>query len=195
MNKLNSKKEHAEMTKEALLQRAEQLFAGFGYAKTSIDEIVRQEQLTKGAYYYHFKDKQAIFEQVVDRHLQRMVDSVASSISGLVDPWERAITAVETYFEGCMQPVYRKLVLQEAPVVLGWDSWREKEKQSVMGLSAMLLQELMDAGKIQQQPLAMLSYLIFGAITEAALGIAESANPDEARAQAKLIVEKILRSF
>lgn len=195
MDNQNPKQDHAESTKDALLRRAELLFAEFGYAKTSIDEMVKLEQMTKGAFYYYFKDKRAIFEQVVDRLLVEMVERITREIDRKIDPWERAMTALEAYLEGCLHPAYRQIVLQEAPVILGWTHWREKEKRSVMGLSIMLLQELMQSGKIKNQPVNMLAYILFGAITEAAIGITEAAEPVEARKQARFILEQMLHSF
>lgn len=195
MNEQIPKQEHTESTRDALLRRAESLFAEFGYAKTPIEEIVKQEQLTKGAFYYYFKDKRAIFEQVVDRLLSEMVERVTGAINDKADSWERALTALETYLEGCLQPVYRHIVLQEAPVVLGWTEWRDKELRSVMSLSAMLLEELMESGNIQKQPVNMLANILFGAITEAAIGIADADDPVEARKQAKLILVQLLKSF
>jgi len=50
----------------------------------------------------------------------------------------------------------------------------------------------MEAGHIKKQPL---SALMFGAITEAALSIAEAKDINEARTQAKIVIEPMLRSF
>ncbi|MHA7964271.1 TetR/AcrR family transcriptional regulator [Paenibacillus sp. CAU 1782] len=195
MNEQNAKYINAEATKEALLRRAESLFAEFGFAKTSIDEIVKHEQLTKGAFYYHFKDKKTIFEQVVDRFLNEMVQQINRAIADKKDPWERAMTALNMYLEGCLQQSYRQIVLQEGPVTLGWKQWREKEKRSVMSVSALLLQELMESGHISTQPSGLLADILFGAVTEAAIGIAEADDPVAARTQVGSILETMLRSF
>ncbi|GKU80098.1 TetR/AcrR family transcriptional regulator [Paenibacillus sp. L3-i20] len=187
--------EDVETTKQLLLRRAEQRFAEIGYAKTSIDEIVKQEQLTKGAMYYHFKDKRDLFEQVVDRLLQEIVDRILNAIDGQDDPWEKTMIAIDTYLEGCLQLAYRRIVIQEAPAILGWKEWREKEKRSVMKLSTMLLMELMASSYIKEQSVELLNDILFGAITEAAIGIAHSNDPSEARIQAKSILERMLKAM
>jgi AcrR family transcriptional regulator len=195
MNRRIPKQDANESTRDALLRRAENLITEHGYGKTSIDEIVRQEQLTKGAFYYYFKDKRAVFEQVVDRLLNGMVEMIGTEIAAVSGPWERALTALEVYLEGCLQPSYRVNVLQEAPVILGWTSWREKEKHSVMGLVTTLLKELMEAGLIRKQPVHMPANILFGAITEAAIGIAEAGDPAVARKQATRILEQLLKAL
>lgn len=195
MSEKRRKKQDAEWTKEALLQQAQLQFAEYGYAGTSIDEVVRREQLTKGAVYYYFKDKKDLFAQVVDRLLNRMVQQIASTIAQKSDPWEKALTAIDTYLEGCLDKEYRQIVLRDAPVVLGWTEWREKERQSVVGLSTLLLEQLMEAGLIKRQPLDMPAYMLFGAVTEAGIGIAESDDPARAREQAKQVIRSILQAL
>jgi AcrR family transcriptional regulator len=195
MDTKRSRQAHSEATKKALMKRAAQLFAVNGYAHTSIDEIVRQEQLTKGAIYYYFKDKKSLFEGVVDELLKEMVHYVSVAVDTQNDPWDRTLTAIETYLDGCMDSVYRQIVIMEAPAVLGWAKWKEKERGSVVGLSAILLQELMDANYIEQQSLQLLTSIIFGAITEAAIGIAHAEEPYRARDEARQVLEKMVRSL
>ncbi|WP_197934684.1 TetR/AcrR family transcriptional regulator [Paenibacillus sp. GSMTC-2017] len=195
MNPKSRRHEDAESTKKALLKRAQHMFAEAGYAKTSMDELVKQEQLTKGALYYHFKDKKSLFEGVVDGLIADMVRLVSTAVDTEEDPWERTVLAIESYLEGCLNDVYLRVVIQEAPAVLGWTRWREKEKRSVMGLATALIKELMDANYIKKQPIDMLAYMIFGAITEAAIGIAFSDEPNEARKHAKDVLERMVRGF
>jgi AcrR family transcriptional regulator len=186
---------NADMTRKALIKRAQQLFAEAGYADTKIDEIVRQEQLTKGAVYYHFKDKKGLFEKVVDGLLEDMVQRVAAAVDTETDPWERTLIAIETYLEGCLNHTYLHIVIQEAPVVLGWMKWKEKEKHSVLGLSTLLLKELMEAKYIQKQSVELLAAIIFGAITEAAIGIAHASDRMEAHHQARDLLVRMIKAL
>ena len=58
----------AEPGREGLLATAIDCFAQYGYAGTSIDRIARTAGVTKGALYYHFRDKeQLLFEAVKER--------------------------------------------------------------------------------------------------------------------------------
>jgi TetR/AcrR family transcriptional repressor of mexAB-oprM operon len=47
----------AEATRDALLDAAEQVFLEKGYAHTSLEEIARRAGLTRGAIYWHFRNK------------------------------------------------------------------------------------------------------------------------------------------
>ncbi|WP_332446961.1 TetR/AcrR family transcriptional regulator [Sphaerochaeta sp.] len=54
-------------TKETILQTALRLFAQEGYEATSVSAIATQLGMTKGALYKHYKNKQDIFDHIVER--------------------------------------------------------------------------------------------------------------------------------
>jgi AcrR family transcriptional regulator len=55
-------------SRKQLMSAAIDCFARFGYQGTTIDRIARAAGVTKGAIYYHFRDKeQLLFEAVKDR--------------------------------------------------------------------------------------------------------------------------------
>src|SRR2546428_12732957 len=56
-----------EPSRKPLLRAAIDCFARLGYQGTTIDRIARDAGVTKGAVYYHFRDKeQLLFEAVKD---------------------------------------------------------------------------------------------------------------------------------
>ena len=54
-------------TKEAILQVALKLFAKDGYEAVSVSAIAGELHITKGALYKHYKNKQDIFDSIVNR--------------------------------------------------------------------------------------------------------------------------------
>ncbi len=62
-----SPKMPAEQRCEQLLESARELFLRKGYRDTSIDDISKKIDLTKGAFYFHFKSKEDIFLELVKR--------------------------------------------------------------------------------------------------------------------------------
>lgn len=60
-------KEDAQRTREELINAAEIVFHKKGVAQTSLDNIAQQAGLTRGAFYWHFKNKQEIFKAMLDR--------------------------------------------------------------------------------------------------------------------------------
>jgi AcrR family transcriptional regulator len=195
MSEKTRRQEYAETTRQALLAAARSLFARDGYAETSIDEIARHERLTKGALYHHFKNKQELFEAVMDDFLGEMVAQVTSAFQSADNPWDRAIAALDAFLEGCLNPAYQRIVIQEAPAVLGWQAWREKEQRSGMALVATLLDDLIAASHIQRQPVELVAQILVAAIMEAALAITHSADPAATRQEARRVLERIIRAL
>ncbi|MEX1081466.1 MAG: TetR family transcriptional regulator [Halofilum sp. (in: g-proteobacteria)] len=60
-------KAEAEATREQLLDAAEEAFLENGVAGTSLEAIARRASLTRGAVYWHFRDKADLFEAMVRR--------------------------------------------------------------------------------------------------------------------------------
>lgn len=60
-------KEEAEKTRHAILTAAEVLFLEKGVAHTSLEQIARQAGVTRGAVYWHFKDKAHLFHDMLSQ--------------------------------------------------------------------------------------------------------------------------------
>jgi TetR/AcrR family transcriptional repressor of nem operon len=60
----------AEATRLMILQKAFELIYSKGYQTTSVDEIISTTQVTKGAFYYHFKTKDEMGLAIVDEILK-----------------------------------------------------------------------------------------------------------------------------
>ncbi|MDO9218440.1 MAG: TetR family transcriptional regulator, partial [Lacisediminimonas sp.] len=60
-------KEEALETREKLLDAAEHLFQAQGVSHTSLQDIARRAGATRGAVYWHFKDKADLFNAMMER--------------------------------------------------------------------------------------------------------------------------------
>lgn len=68
-------KEDAQQTRQQLLRSAERLFAEKGLSSTSLMEIVQDAGLSRGAAYWHFKNKEELYVEVIRQALDRMMRS------------------------------------------------------------------------------------------------------------------------
>lgn len=71
-----------------LLQIACRFFARYGYKGTSLRDIAEEAQITKAALYYHFPNKNSLYERIVLEGLRVLVDEVTAATA-------RAVTARE----------------------------------------------------------------------------------------------------
>ena len=75
-------KEDAEKTRTALLDAAEKVFYARGVARTSLDEVAKAANVTRGAVYWHFHHKIDLLDAMVQRILlpqEDILEKLASS--------------------------------------------------------------------------------------------------------------------
>lgn len=65
---------HPEVTRQRILDAAKKLFAQKGYERTTIQDILDElEDLSKGAIYHHFKNKEAMLHALIDSDNERLL--------------------------------------------------------------------------------------------------------------------------
>lgn len=62
-----ARNKYPEETVKLILDIATKLFLQKGYDNTSLQDIINESKLSKGAIYHHFKSKEEIFESICDR--------------------------------------------------------------------------------------------------------------------------------
>ena len=73
-------KEDAEQTREAILDSAMQTFYEKGYSRTTFDEIASRINLTKGAVYWHFKNKADVVAALIMRKINQDTEEFGDDI-------------------------------------------------------------------------------------------------------------------
>ncbi len=74
--------DHNEMnnTKDIILHVARKIFAQHGFSKTTIDGVARAAHKAKGSIYYHFKNKEELFQGVVEKEFQTLRSELIKGI-------------------------------------------------------------------------------------------------------------------
>ena len=195
MNVKSRKAEQSEATRNALIDAARGLFSARGFAAVSTEEIVQAAGVTRGALYHHFKDKLDLFTAVVERVEQEILERVAAAAVAESDLWEQQRVAVGAFLDGCLDPAVQRIILTDAPSVLGLAAWREIEARYGLALVRAGLQNVMDAGLIERQPLEPLAHMLLGAMAEGGLLIARADDPEAARREVGDSLDRILQGL
>ncbi|HBF08396.1 MAG TPA: TetR family transcriptional regulator [Gammaproteobacteria bacterium] len=74
-------KDEAEQTKAGILDAAVELFAEKGFANTSLTEIAKKAEVTRGAIYWHFKNKAEIFDALHESLFVPLTDMILSDMN------------------------------------------------------------------------------------------------------------------
>jgi TetR/AcrR family acrAB operon transcriptional repressor len=72
-------KEEALATRHRILDAAEVLFERCGVSRTSLHDIAQAADVTRGAIYWHFKDKADLFNAMMERATMPLEDSMAGA--------------------------------------------------------------------------------------------------------------------
>src|SRR4051812_29963063 len=166
--------ERSEATQSVLVSTARRLFAERGYAGVGTEELVRAAGVTRGALYHHFDGKADLFGAVFEQIEQELAERLAAEALSRKDPWEGLLAALEMFLDLCVEPEVQRIALLDAPSVLGWDAWREVEARHGLGLIRLALQNLINDGAIEAQPVEPLAHAILGALIEAGLYVARA---------------------
>ena len=191
------RRSHEQMIKETtakLIQAARHSFATVGYAATSMDELCAEVGLTRGALYHHFGGKEGLFETVVKQIDHEIVLQIEAVWQLHTDPWVGFQACCEAYLSLALVPEIQRIVLQEAPAILGMKLKTIDELSSIKPLIEGL-QMLMSSGYIQDGDPDALAHLLNGALTNAALWIAASAAPSEAHIKAQQSLKQLLNGL
>lgn len=67
-----------EERRAEIVETADRLFRQHGYAKCSVEMIIREIGVAKGTFYYYFKSKPDILEAIVDKTLTQIIEMAKS---------------------------------------------------------------------------------------------------------------------
>ena len=180
-------------TRKKLVAAARALFAERGYAAVGTEEVVRAAGVTRGALYHQFGDKADLFEAVVEEVEAETTQRIAQgALAAASDPVEALRAGAREFLEVCAEPAVERLLLLDAPSVLGWDRWREIGMRHGLGVVTGVLQAGIDAGALAPAPVVPLAHVIIGALDEGAMYVARAEDRDVAREEVLGVLDRLL---
>jgi AcrR family transcriptional regulator len=184
--------ERTAATRGALLAAARKLFAERGYADVAMEEVVAAAGVTRGALYHHFGGKRDLFEAVFEQVEQEITEDIAVRALTGRDPLDALRAGARAFLGHCLEPDMQRMVLLDAPAVLGWERWREIGLRYGLGLTEATLQAGIDAGVIAPMAARPLAHLLVGALDEAAMAVARADDPEAAREEMVAVLDGLL---
>ncbi|HJU43991.1 MAG TPA: TetR family transcriptional regulator [Vicinamibacterales bacterium] len=90
------KAQQSAATRAELLSQSLLVFAKRGVSHTALDDVARAAGVTKGAIYWHFRNKDDLFQAILDDIRSRWQEAVLTPVSSVRDPRAR----LECFFDG-----------------------------------------------------------------------------------------------
>lgn len=135
-------KEEAAITREQLLSKALKVFSKKGYAATTLEDIAREAEVTRGAIYWHFGGKAELYNTLIREYSNRggaIMQQAASEGGTLTDilrrVFVRQLRAVE---EDSALRALMELQLFKTGLVAELEEGRQQQIEGSVGLVEML---------------------------------------------------------
>ncbi|MCB1523344.1 MAG: TetR family transcriptional regulator [Rhodoblastus sp.] len=103
-----------------ILKKAARLFASHGYERTSIGDLVRACDLSRGAIYHYFESKEAILFAMMDSLVRGLLETLSEAAAEDGEPIERLQRIIAAFVEtNARSPDEQKILLNDLGALSG----------------------------------------------------------------------------
>ena len=155
-------------TRQKLLEAAIDVFSDKGYNDALVDDIAARSATSKGAFYFHFPSKRAIFEALLTTLVERLVRDASAAIDtrqGALAKIEAALSAVLSLLAR-HEKATRLLFVEATGLGKAFDKQVYAAHREFAQLIRRHLQAAVDDGSIAPIDAELTAYAWLGAIHE-----------------------------
>ncbi len=104
-----------DRTRARILEAAERFFATRGFAETRLEDVAEEVGVRRAALFYHFRDKQALYDAVVADVFSDLLERMGEAIFGDGPVTERIDAAIGIWVDAVgARPSLARFLLREA---------------------------------------------------------------------------------
>ena len=186
--------ERSAATQRALITAARRLWGERGYAEVGTPEIVEAAGVTRGAMYHQYADKAALFRAVIEAMDVEIIARIQALVAAARPdtPADTMHAMANAWLDIAAEPEVRRLMLVDAPSVIGWAEYREMSQSNSVEAAEQLLNAAIDAGQLRPQPVRPLALVLLGAFEEAATYMARAEDPAQAREEVRAVLRDLI---
>jgi len=194
MDRPNKNVARGEATRGQLISIARRLFAERGYEDTSIEAVLREAGVSRGSLYHHFPGKEALFEAVAeDVETSVGEQTLAAALGAGGGPVDALRAGSLAWIRLAGDPVVQRILLIDAPSVLGWERWRAMEENHALGGIRAVLQAIAEEGKVRPELVGTLANVLLASVNEVALIVARAQDQEAAMKTGADTIDELLR--
>ena len=180
-------------TRGRLVSAARDLFAERGYEGTSIEAVLAVAEVKRGSLYHHFPSKEALFDAVLDGLLRDIADSAATAARAAgTDPIANLRAGCLSWLHMALDDAIQRIVLVDAPSVVGWQRVRDLDKQHALGRLRANLSRVATSVRLPDGQVDIMAHMLLAALGEAALLIARAEDQQAALETATAAVSTLI---
>lgn len=161
-------------TTNNLIEIARRHFSIYGFEKTSLEAIVKEVNMTRGALYHHFKNKKDLFLAVLSQVQNEVGENVEKEAMTSEDVWEQLILGCIGFVEAATLESNKRILLIDSLNVVEWEDWRKMDDENSVTLLKEQLEVVKESGVLVDLNTTMIAHMISGALNDLSLHLAES---------------------
>jgi len=188
---MNKKQQASLETSKKILAIARKHFSLKGFSETSLEEIVDELGMTRGALYHHFRNKKTLFTAVLAQIQSELGSYVEKNALEAHDSWEQLVEGCVAFVRFATLTENKRILLLDGPNVVEWKEWRRQDESNSFFHLREQLDILSKEGRLISINLDMAAHMISGALNELSLFLAEK----EGEAEVRGAVRSLLRGF
>lgn len=162
-------------TTSNLLAIARKHFTEYGYFDVVLEKIAEEGNVTRGAVYHHFKNKQGFFTAVLECVQKDVSTQIEKAAMKSDDPWQQLILGCVGFVKAANERENKRILLVDAPAVLGWTTWRQIDQENSINVLQAHISDLKEWGYLSDNvDTELMTYSISGALNELALNYSQT---------------------
>jgi AcrR family transcriptional regulator len=154
--------ERGLVTRQSLIATATGLFTKVGYDATSIEAVLRESGVSRGALYHHFDSKEQLFEAVLEALEAELAQATVAAAQGVADPAKALQLGCGTFLDLAQTPKVR----------------REIDARHGFGLLKAVLASAADNGRVRRELVDTFAHMLLAALFEVALMVSRAENTE-----------------
>jgi AcrR family transcriptional regulator len=192
---MNKRIERGLATRDRIVSAAMRLFTAVGYEDTSIEDLLADLQISRGALYHHFNGKKELFEAVLERVEADIAQATRDATVGIADPVVALRTGVDAFLRMARDETVKRIVLIDAPAVLGWEKWREIDARHGFGLMKASLKAAAKKKRLRAELIEIYAHILLAGVMETALVIARADDSEKATRNGRAAIAELINKL
>jgi AcrR family transcriptional regulator len=189
---VNRRIDQGHTTRDRIVAVAIDLFGERGYEATSIEAVLEAAHVSRGALYHHFPGKEALFEAAMLALEARIGEESVAVGQGLTDAEAVLRAGCLSWVRLAGDSVVQRIILLDAPSVLGWERWREIEEEYALGNVKLAMRLAALEGRIPRDLVDVFAHALLATMNEWAQLIARADDVAAAQREVEAAVDEFL---
>lgn len=188
-------KEETSYTIHKIIKTSRSYFTKHGYANSTLEDIAKEAELTRGSIYHHFRNKKGLFHVVLESIQREIAEQIETEAAKSEDIWEQLLLGCRAFIVAAVEPQNKRVLLIDGPAVLGWDTWRTLDEQNSMQLLRGQLHIIEQQGYLKPVSIDAMTHCLSGALNESALWIAQMPDYQQSLEATMMVISHMLKGF